>query len=105
MAFYTKRMFPRDYWGALLVGYHGYREHGHRLVLIPANRWGEPSAGPLDVIRGWEATSARAQGQPVAVFVATDGAIFVTNDENGDLLRLSYDPSAGDGSPMPPLTE
>jgi glucose/arabinose dehydrogenase len=105
MAFYTKQKFPRPYWGALLVTYHGYREHGHRVVLIPTNRWGEPRGTPLDVIRGWGATSTRPQGQPVAVFVSTDGAIFVTDDENGDLLRLSYDPSAGDGAPLPPLTE
>ena len=105
MAFYTKRLFPRAYRGALLIGYHGYREHGHRLVLVPVNDRGEPTGAPLDVIRGWDAAHGVAQGQPVAVFVARDGAIFVTNDENGDLLRLSYDPGAGDGAPLPPIAE
>jgi glucose/arabinose dehydrogenase len=105
MAFYTRRMFPRAYWGGLLVTYHGYREHGHRLVLVPTNARGEPTGTPLDVIRGWNGNSARGPGQPFAVLVSKDGAIFVTNDDNGDLLRVVYDASAGDGLPMPPLTQ
>jgi glucose/arabinose dehydrogenase len=105
MAFYMKRRFPRAYWGALLVTYHGYREHGHRLVVIPSTERGEPAGQPLDVVRGWGATSSHPQGQPFAVLVARDGSIFVTDDDNGDLLRVSYDPSAGDGAPLAPLTE
>jgi glucose/arabinose dehydrogenase len=105
MAFYTKRMFPPAYRGSLLVTYHGYREHGHRLVLIPTNGRGEPIGAPLDVIRGWNPTAATAAGQPFAVLVAKDGAIFVTNDDHGDLLRVAYDPGGGDGLPLPPLGE
>ena len=43
------------------------------------------------------------QGAPVDVAVAQDGSIYVTEDKNNDVLRVFFDPSAGDGAPMKPL--
>src|SRR5262249_31621246 len=35
MGFYTGRQFPRVFDGALLIGFHGYRTNGHRLMAYP----------------------------------------------------------------------
>ncbi len=105
MAYYTGSMFPAAYKNNLLVTYHGYRAHGHRLVLVPVDENGIPGGGqPLDVIRGWEKTAdgQNPVGSPVDVLVAKDGSIYVTEDKNGDVLRLYFDPSAGNGAPMRP---
>jgi glucose/arabinose dehydrogenase len=106
MAFYTGAMFPAAYRNNLVVTFHGYREYGHRLMLVPVDERGVPGAGePLDIIRGWEksADGKDPQGAPVDVLVAKDGSLFVTEDKNGDVLRVFFDPSQGDGAPMRPL--
>jgi mono/diheme cytochrome c family protein len=106
MAYYTGELLPAPYRGNLIVTFHGYREHGHRLVLVPVDARGAPGAGePLDIVRGWEksADGRDPQGAPVDVLVAKDGALLVTEDKNGDVLRVFYDPRLGDGAPMRPL--
>jgi glucose/arabinose dehydrogenase len=105
MRFYTGDMFPAAYHGNLILAYHGYRSHGHRLVVVPADARGVPSGEPLDVVRGWEKNAATAdpQGAPVDVLVAKDGSIFLSEDKNGDILRVSYDASKGSGAPLVPL--
>jgi glucose/arabinose dehydrogenase len=102
----TTKMFPASYQGNLLITYHGYRELGHRLALVPVDADGTPGAAePLDVIRGWEANAAKQNpiGAPVGVLVAKDGAIWLTEDKNRTLLRVSYNKANGGGQPMRPL--
>lgn len=105
MTYYTGDMFPAAYRRNLLVAYHGYRELGHRLVVVPVDDRGVPAAPPLDVIRRWEPTAdgKNPQGAPVDVLVAKDGALYVTEDKNGTVLRVVYEASRGDGKPMAPL--
>jgi glucose/arabinose dehydrogenase len=100
------KMFPAAYQGNLIVTYHGYREYGHRLVMVPVDARGVPGMGaPLDLVRGWEANPAKSNptGAPVDIMVASDGAIWVTEDKNRTLLRISYDARLGNGSPMAAL--
>ena len=95
MTFYTGAMFPAPYKNNLIVTFHGYREYGHRLMLVPVDAQGVPGAGePLDIIRGWEksADGKDPQGAPVDVLQANDGSLFVTEDKNGDVLRVFFDP-------------
>ena len=106
MAFYTGSMFPAAYQNQLIVTFHGYREYGHRLMLVPVDAQGVPGVGePMDIIRGWEksADGKDPQGAPVDVVVAKDGSLFVTEDKNGDVLRVFFDAHLGDGAPMKPL--
>lgn len=105
MAYYTGEMFPAAYRNNLIVAYHGYRALGHRLVMVPVDENGVPGGGePLDIIRGWEKNAATSDplGSPVDVQVAKDGSIYVTEDKNGDVLRVFFDPSQGSGAPMRP---
>jgi hypothetical protein len=106
MAFYTGSMFPAAYQNQLIVTFHGYREYGHRHMLVPVDEQGVPGAGePMDLIRGWEksADGKDPQGAPVDVLVAKDGSLFVTEDKNGDVLRVSFDAHLGNGAPLKPL--
>jgi glucose/arabinose dehydrogenase len=79
--------------GELVIGLHGYRATGHRLVALPVDDHGIPTAPPSDVIWGWEgAKDDHPRGTPVAVFEEGDGSILITEDHNGTLLRLARHP-------------
>ena len=102
----SRRMFPDAYAGQLVVAYHGYRAHGHRLAMVPVSANGTPGIGePRDIIRGWEANAATGAptGSPVDVLVASDGALFITDDKNHALLRVSYSAAGGNGLPLTTL--
>jgi glucose/arabinose dehydrogenase len=73
----------------LLVTYHGYRQHGHRLVAFPVDADGLPTGDPVDLISGWEKTVKQPLGSPVDVKVGADGAVYVTDDVNSAVLRLA----------------
>lgn len=105
--FYTGSMLPPAYKNQLIVTYHGYRDNGHRLVMVPVDENGIPGAGePLDIIRGWSQSADKTQplGTPVDVMQAKDGSLYVTEDKNGDVLRVFFD-GTGNGLPMKPLPE
>lgn len=103
MQYYTGSMLPAAYRNQLIVAYHGYRANGHRLVVVPVDANGIPGSGePLDIIRNWEKNGEDPLGSPVDVAVAKDGSLYVTEDKNGDVLRVFFDPSKGDGAPMRP---
>lgn len=74
----------------LVIGFHGYRALGHRLVALAIDNDGKP-LGPLrDIVWGWDDVEGNhPQGTPVSVFEQADGSILITEDHNGTLLRLS----------------
>lgn len=100
MEYYTGTLFPQAYQGNLVVSLHGYREYGHRIVLVPVDGRGVPAGEIKDIVRGWEKTATDPQGAPVDVMVAKDGSIFVAEDKNGTVLRIFYDRAAGNGAPL-----
>jgi glucose/arabinose dehydrogenase len=115
--------------GKLLVGLHGYRPTGSRVLIYdvddhgfprpspPPVRYhvscaaaptrsfqtdaGEVAAAPFEeLIAGWHRVNgARPQGAPVGMTVAADGAIWLVEDKNQTVIRI--DRAAGD--PPPPL--
>jgi glucose/arabinose dehydrogenase len=106
MTYYNGSMLPAAYQGQLLVTFHGYREYGHRLVMVPVDANGIPGSGePMDIIRGWDKSADGQQplGSPVDVAVAKDGSLYVTEDKNGDVLRVFFDKNAGNGLPLKAL--
>ena len=73
------------YWrGGLAVGYHGYRKNGHRLVWFPIDAEGRPLDPPKELVFDWEAP----EGSPVDLKAGADGALYVSEDHNGTVLRL-----------------
>lgn len=107
MRFYTGTMMPPSWRGGLLVTFHGGRSYGHRLVLLPTRDNGVPTGELFDIIAGWDdrpTAPAHPRGRPVDVTVAHDGSLFVTEDQNGTVFRVFYDPQRGDGAPLRPET-
>lgn len=76
--------------GMLLIGYHGYRAGGHRLVAMPIPPTGGPAGPPRDVIWGWQfRAGAGPLGSPVGLAELPDGNVLITEDKNGTLLCLA----------------
>jgi glucose/arabinose dehydrogenase len=128
MLYYHGNRFP-ELEGRLLVGLHGYRPTGSRLLIYevddrgfprpspPPVRYhvscaadptrsfqteaGEVAAAPFEeLIAGWHRVNgARPQGAPVGMTVAEDGALWLVEDKNQTVIRI--DRAAGD--PPPPL--
>ena len=75
---------------ALVIASHGYMPTGHRITLIPINSRGDLAGQSRDIVYGWTAQrGVRPMGTPVGVTPAPGGGIYVTEDGNGTLLRVS----------------
>lgn len=77
--------------GVLLISLHGYRALGHRIVGLRADASGLPArdAEVFDVVSGWDASERGPKGSPVDFTVARDGAIWIVEDNNGTVIRVS----------------
>ena len=75
--------------GALIIGYHGYRATGHRVVAFEVDARGLPTGKSSELVWGWDAADGRAMGAPTDVKVGADGAIYITEDRNGTVLRIA----------------
>jgi glucose/arabinose dehydrogenase len=105
MRFYTGAMFPAAWRNGLIVTFHGGRAYGHRLVLLPTREDGTPTGSLFDLVSGWDdrpTAPSHPRGRPVDVTVARDGSLFLTEDHNGTVLRVFFDPARGDGAPLAP---
>ncbi|MCG2643650.1 PQQ-dependent sugar dehydrogenase [Bradyrhizobium sp. WYCCWR 12678] len=128
MLYYHGAKFP-ELEGKLLIGLHGYRPTGSRVLIYDVDNHGFPkpapppvryhvscaadpthnfqtdagdvAAAPFDeLIAGWHRVNGtRPQGAPVGMTVAEDGAIWLVEDKNQTIIRV--DRAAGD--PPPPL--
>lgn len=113
MTWYQGAMFP-GLKGKLLMGWHGYRSTGGRLVAFEVDARGVPvtrakarfpiypsgsrpfGAGPAAEAQvltpGWgRVEGKRPQGAPVGIAVASDGAIWVADDKNASIIRFAVD--------------
>jgi glucose/arabinose dehydrogenase len=128
MLYYHGTKFP-ELEGRLLVGLHGYRPTGSRVLVYDVDDHGFPRPSPAPVryrvscaadpsrsfqtdagevaaapfqelIAGWHRVNgARPQGAPVGMTVAADGAIWLVEDKNQTVIRI--DRAAGDPPPLP----
>ncbi len=110
---YQGRMFP-DLQGRMLMTWHGHRSVGGRIVSFAVDERGapvpdrrarfpvyganprsygvEPAATPIALTPGWGLQRGRRpQGSPVGLAVASDGAIWTTDDRAGLVIRLAAD--------------
>jgi glucose/arabinose dehydrogenase len=129
MLYYHGAKFP-ELEGKLLVGLHGYRPTGSRVLVYDVDDHGFPrpapapvryhvscaaepthsfqtdagevAAAPFDeLIAGWHRVNGtRPQGAPVGMTVAEDGAIWLVEDKNQTVIRI--DRAAGEApAPLP----
>jgi glucose/arabinose dehydrogenase len=76
--------------GKLVIGYHGYRQTGHRLVAVALGKDGRPAGTPTELVTDWEQRDgSHPQGSPVGIVEASDGSVYIAEDHSGALLRLA----------------
>lgn len=92
LAFARPGVLPAAFSGGVFVGQHGSwnrrPQSGYKVIFIPfAN--GAPSGPPADVLTGFLDARGRAQGRPVGVALAGDGALLVADDVGGHVWRVA----------------
>ncbi|CAN5254697.1 hypothetical protein BH11PSE11_BH11PSE11_15490 [soil metagenome] len=90
MMFYAAGRFPAEFNNSLIMGFHGYRKYGHRIVALLPDKNGAPSGKMVELVSDWGPKSNQPMGAPVDLKLGTDGAIYITEDRNGTVLRLQY---------------
>jgi glucose/arabinose dehydrogenase len=98
IAFYNGNMFPVEYRGNIFVALHGSWNRsvptGYKVIRIPVNDKGEPQGSPEDFITGWiqpgETHKGRWMGRPVGIVIGPDGAMYVSDDSNGMIYRITW---------------
>jgi glucose/arabinose dehydrogenase len=93
LAVYTGMQFPAQYHNDLFVALHGSwnraRRTGYKLIRVPL-RHGAPIGAYEDFMTGFVTPEGDVWGRPVGITVAADGALLVSDDENGTIWRISY---------------
>jgi len=96
LTFYTGRQFPKEYWGDLFVAFHGSWNRsiptGYKVVRIRM-QGGKPR-GVEDFITGW-LVGHKAWGRPVDLVVGPDGSLYLSDDDQGVIYRITYHPKSG----------
>lgn len=97
MRFYTGKMFPAEYAGAIFIAEHGSwnrsRKIGYRVSLARVD--GQGTVSYETFAEGW-LRGERVWGRPVDVEVMPDGALLVSDDHAGAIYRIRY------AAPAPP---
>jgi len=129
MLFYDGTKFP-ELAGKLIVGLHGYRPTGSRVIYYDVDERGFPqiqpppvhynvscsaasrvfrteregevaAAQPIELIGDWhKVTGVRPRGAPVGMTVAADGAIWLAEDKNQTVIRIDAEPAERAASPL-----
>jgi glucose/arabinose dehydrogenase len=96
LAFYDGTMFPEEYRGDAFVALHGSWNSGspagYKVVRVPFKD-GRPAGYYENFLTGfWIAGKEPAEvwGRPVAIVVAKDGSLLVSDDASGSIWRISY---------------
>jgi glucose/arabinose dehydrogenase len=62
---------------------------GYKVVFVRFDAKGRPLAKPIDLLTGFLDARGQAQGRPVDVTVASDGALLVSDDVGGVIWRVA----------------
>ncbi len=94
MRFYSGSMFPEKYRGAIFIARHGPWNRSQKfaadvVVALPDGKGGFSKIEPF--LSGLVENNAFL-GRPVDVLVRKDGSLLVSDDTNGAIYRVTYDP-------------
>jgi glucose/arabinose dehydrogenase/cytochrome c2 len=93
MTFYDATAFPPKYRGGAFASLHGSWNRasrtGPKVIAVPMDR-GVPRGEYEDFMTGFVVNDASVWGRPVGVAVGQDGSLFVSEDANGMLWRISF---------------
>jgi glucose/arabinose dehydrogenase len=94
IAFYQSSAFPVSYQGSAFVTLHGSwnrsRKTGFKVIRLLFDGSGKPTGEYEDFMTGFVSADGQVWGRPVGVAVAQDGSLFVTEDGNGTIWRVTY---------------
>jgi glucose/arabinose dehydrogenase/cytochrome c2 len=93
LTFYEASAFPAKYQGYAFVALHGSWNRadrtGPKVITLPM-RDGVPTGEYEDFMTGFVVDEGAVWARPVGVAVARDGALFVGEDGNGTVWRVTY---------------
>ncbi|MCA1456950.1 sorbosone dehydrogenase family protein [Bradyrhizobium sp. BRP22] len=92
LTFNTGNLFPQDMAGGAFISQHGSWNRkprsGYKVIFVPfAN--GKPAGPPRDILTGFLNDRGEAQGRPVGVRMARDGALLVADDVGNAVWRVT----------------
>jgi glucose/arabinose dehydrogenase len=94
IAFYAGDDFPATYKGSAFVTLHGSwnrsKRTGYKVVRLFFDESGKPTGEYEDFMTGLVVSDTQVWGRPVGVAVAQDGSLFVTEDGNGTIWRVTH---------------
>ena len=98
MVFYHGGNFPAAYTGSAFATMHGSWNRsnptGYKVVRLIFDSRGKPTGEYEDFMTGFVVSDSAVWGRPVGVAVAHDGSLYVTEDGNGTIWRVSARGSA-----------
>jgi glucose/arabinose dehydrogenase len=93
--FYTGTMFPAEYRNELFIAQHGSWNRsnpiGYRIVMAHINN-GISSSGQRIFAEGW-LQNGQPWGRPSDVLTMPDGSLLVSDDLQGKIYRITYQPN------------
>ena len=95
MSFYTGKMFPKEYQGAIFSAQHGSWNRtvpiGARVMVTKIKEDGTAPEGSKPFAEGWLDPDGEYLGRPVDVEQMHDGSLLVSDDLAGALYRITYE--------------
>jgi glucose/arabinose dehydrogenase len=94
MTFYTGKMFPAEYKGAIFSAQHGSWNRtepvGARVMVTKLKADGTVAGPSVPFAEGWLNTHGSYDGRPVDVAQMRDGSLLVSDDFAGAVYRITY---------------
>src|ERR1700730_4245394 len=94
IVFYEGDNLPAEYRGCAFATMHGSwnrpNRTGNKVVRLLFDANGKPTGEYEDFMTGFVVSDTEVWGRPYGVAVAKDGSLFVTEDSNGTIWRVSY---------------
>ncbi len=92
MRFYTGKMFPKQYQGAIFIARHGpwNRTRKYAADVVVAHLDGKGGIKSVEPFLTGLVENNQYLGRPVDVLVMKDGSLLVSDDHNGAIYRVSY---------------
>ena len=93
MAFYDGTAFPPEFRGAFAAEHGSWnrsKRTGYKVIRIVLDAQGNPTGEYEDFLTGFVVGNGNVWGRPVGVAVARDGSLFVSEDGNGTIWRVTY---------------
>ena len=94
LRFYTGTQFPAEYKNKLFIAQHGSWNRttpiGYRVMLATIDKNKVVKYEPF--AEGWLQDNKKVLGRPVDIEVANDGALLISDDQQGVIYRVTYKP-------------